>query len=291
MRGFYQSRLDVADRTEARPLRPLRGLSRHLHIPVRHVARQGSRDCDFADRTEARVARQGSRDCDFADRTEARVARQGSRDCDFAPLAGRQAFQAVRADRDPHQAQRGITDGSRHATHLAVAPLGDGDLEPARRDRLAVTDRWIARPKTGLSAAPDLCRSRSAAIENDAAPQLGERRVRRYPLDLHPIGFGQLEARIRESLLQSAVVGEQQQPFAVAVQPPGRVDPRNRDKPRQGSARLAIGELAQHAVGFVQRDEPRAGGSARMRGAKNHRTLSERLLYVCQPHSGTRRRP
>ena len=74
---------------------------------------------------------------------------------------------------------------------------------------------------------------------------------------MRPVGLGHFVPRVGDAGLQLAVVGEQQQSFAVQVQPPGDIDARQRDEAGQGGAALgAVGELGQHAVGFVEQDQP-----------------------------------
>ena len=81
----------------------------------------------------------------------------------------------------------------------------------------------------------------------------------RLAFDLDEIGLGQLEPRIGDARLQPAVVGQQQQPFAVAVQPAGGIDAGHIDEVRQRRARglrCLVGELAEHAIGLVEQDQP-----------------------------------
>src|SRR3546814_7750927 len=77
----------------------------------------------------------------------------------------------------------------------------------------------------------------AAVLQLDAGAQRGERRGARLTLDLHQIGFGHLVPRRRNARLQRAVVGQDQQAFAVAVEPSGGIDPRHVDIVRQRRAR------------------------------------------------------
>ena len=99
-----------------------------------------------------------------------------------------------------------------------------------------------------------------AVFQADALPKLIEAGLRNVALDLDEIGFRQLELGIGDPRLQPAVIGEQEQALAVAVEPPRRIDAGDVDIVRQGRTRrlgAAIGELAQHAIGFVEQDQPR----------------------------------
>jgi hypothetical protein len=68
-------------------------------------------------------------------------------------------------------------------------------------------------------------------------------------------GWGRLEA---------AVVGQQQQPLAVPIEPPRRIYAGYLDELRQRRARrrrLRVGELAEDVVGFVEEDQAGHGGA------------------------------
>jgi hypothetical protein len=73
-------------------------------------------------------------------------------------------------------------------------------------------------------------------------------------------------ARISEALLQSAPVGEQQQPLAVGIETPDGVDPRLVDEGGKGEPAAAgfQRELAEDPKGFVekQRGQGRSGSGA-----------------------------
>jgi len=78
-------------------------------------------------------------------------------------------------------------------------------------------------------------------------------------LNLHPVGLWQLVFRVSNACLQTTVIGQQQQPFAVAIQTTGRIHPGDVDKVTQGCAPISVGELGQHIKGFVQRNQARLG--------------------------------
>jgi hypothetical protein len=52
--------------------------------------------------------------------------------------------------------------------------------------------------------------------------------------------------------LEAAVIGENEQPFAVAIEPTGCINAGNRDVVGQARAAFMIGELAQYVKGFVK---------------------------------------
>ncbi|GAB4352608.1 MAG: hypothetical protein Kow0073_08400 [Immundisolibacter sp.] len=135
-------------------------------------------------------------------------------------------IQPQRADADTDQAQRGVADGSGHASHLAVAAFGDDQLQPGGGNVTAFADRRLARPQPRWRCdAACLCRAGEAVLEAHAAAQRAERGLVWLAFHLRQVGLGQLEGGVGDALLQAAVAGQQQQALGVAVQPSGRVQP------------------------------------------------------------------
>jgi hypothetical protein len=100
-----------------------------------------------------------------------------------------------------------MADGLQHPPHLPLAALVDGDLDPIRGQPL------------------DPRRGGAAIVELDAVAQ-GLQRVLphgRAP-DLGVVGARDLEARMREPVRERAVVGEQDQPGGIGVEPPDRIE-------------------------------------------------------------------
>ena len=124
------------------------------------------------------------------------------------PRARLEAVVGEGPDAGAHQTAHGVADGLAHAADLAVAALVDDDAQHAGGDD---AHRGRRRP---------------AVVEvhpQSQAPQ-GPRCGGAVHLDevllLHP------EGRMGEALGQGAVVGEDEQPFAVGVEPPHREDAR-----------------------------------------------------------------
>ena len=86
-------------------------------------------------------------------------------------------------------------------------------------------------------------------------------------LHLNQVTFVHTLLRIRDSVLQSAVIGQQQQAFAVPVQAPGRIDGWDIYVGSQGWARisrtLSRRELTQNAPGLVEREQQNGSGPLR----------------------------
>ena len=81
--------------------------------------------------------------------------------------------------------------------------------------------------------------------------------VIRAALHLDPILSPVAKSRVGEALLQPAVVGEQQQPFAVGIEPPSSVniwdwDPVGKASPAALSFRC---ELTQNPIGLMQQKD------------------------------------
>jgi len=67
------------------------------------------------------------------------------------PLAGRQPVKLPWPYGDAYQTQSGISDGSRHATYLAIAAFTKGQHNPAAGNVGAVTYGRLALPHDGIS--------------------------------------------------------------------------------------------------------------------------------------------
>ena len=76
-----------------------------------------------------------------------------------------------------------------------------------------------------------------------------------FAFDLCPVGFRDLRAWLTDSCLQFAVIGEQQQSFAVVVQSTRRVHLGFSDEVGERRPAVCIGELAQYLVGLVEKNQ------------------------------------
>ena len=180
----------------------------------------------------------------------------GKRHLDAAQHARLQLVQPPRPDRHPHQTQRRQTDLGGHAPHLAVLAFADDDLQPGIRHRLAKAHRRLALPQSRrFRQHAHFGRLSNEIAKIDPGAQRGQLVLVRPPFHLHPVGLRQLPARIADAVLQLAVAGEQQQPFAVGVQPPGRVDAGLGDAGLERGMQGVLGKLANHAVGLVEQEE------------------------------------
>ena len=143
-----------------------------------------------------------------------------------------------------------------HSSHLTVSTLAQREAQPAGRDRLAESYRRITRPQpVRFRRTLGLRRQGRAVFEHHAPAQRLQCGLVDLTLDLGQVGLGLLVPGIGQTMRQGAVVGQQQQTLTVPIQPPSRVDVLLPNEFGQGCPTVGIGELAQHAVGFVQSEE------------------------------------
>ncbi len=142
-----------------------------------------------------------------------------------------------------------------HPPHLPVAPLHYLDLQPASGDLLALANGRIARPHRRFIHDTRPGGQGHAVVELHAGAQGGQFLFARDPFHLHPVGLGGLLPRLGEARLHLAIVGEQQQPLAVAIEPPCGIDAGLFDVILEGLAARLVGELAEHHVGLVQQEQ------------------------------------
>ncbi len=157
------------------------------------------------------------------------------------------------------QAQGGVADRGRHAAHLAVATLGDGELDPGGGNGGPVANRRVAGPDLRLLHTPGGCRGGEPIPQFDSRGESFQRFVTHRTLHLNPVSLWQFVARVADGVLERAGVGQQQQTLAVPVKPPGRVDAGERNVVTKRRAPLRITELGQDTIGLVESDQTHGG--------------------------------
>lgn len=154
-----------------------------------------------------------------------------------------------------------------HAPDLSVAAFIKGYFKPAGGNGFPLTNRRVARPQPlGFIHALNTSRQGGTVVQRYAVTQFCQRRVVRLAFNLHKVNFPGTLARLSEPGLEHAVIGEHQQPFAVTIQTPGRVDSLYRDKILQRAAPGLVGKLRQYIVGFIEQYDPRWLGFWRSSG-------------------------
>src|SRR5688500_10480999 len=111
-----------------------------------------------------------------------------------------------------------MADRRGHAADLAVAAFSERYLEPRGGNVAPRADRRLAGPQPiGLLDEPRACRRGHAVAQLYAAAQPSQRFLVRHALDLGEVGLLHLVTRVGDALVERAVVGEEQQAFAVVV--------------------------------------------------------------------------
>ncbi len=125
-----------------------------------------------------------------------------------------------------------MTDSRGHAANLSVTPFANAQAQPGRWHVLSIADRHRpVRERGGLGQQVDFGRPGSAVPKLDAAPEPFQGAEIRYALHLNEIRLGVFESRVGQPMGKLSVVGQEQETFAVAVEPADGIDAR-------GSARM-----------------------------------------------------
>jgi hypothetical protein len=173
-------------------------------------------------------------------------------------LADREPLEADRADRDPVQRHDLVAQLGQHPADLTLLAFGEDQLE---RGGLAL-----------MADDPHSLGANLAIGQPDAFGYLGERFAGRQTGHQHAIQFLHAVARMRQSIRQLAVVGEDQEAGAVLVEAADGVDP--------------LGDFGK------QVDDPRTAGRVEggrditlgfIDGVIDHRLLLDRLAVDCDP--------
>ncbi len=129
-------------------------------------------------------------------------------DMQFFPFSGLQIAQLPVAHGGADQSQCREADLRRHTAHLAVLAFVDREFDPGRGDAGAIADRRVARPQAGgLVEQACVCRAGDEVTEIDPAAQQFQRSIVGCPLDLRPVGFGELVFWIGDTTLERTVIG------------------------------------------------------------------------------------
>jgi hypothetical protein len=105
-----------------------------------------------------------------------------------------------------------MTDGFEHPAHLSIAPFPDRDLDEA----VAVAPPLVDEDDVG--------RHRAMAVERDARPEPLQRLFVWHARYLGLVGALDSMTRVRELRGELAIVGQQEQPLGVVVEPADGVD-------------------------------------------------------------------
>jgi hypothetical protein len=178
-------------------------------------------------------------------------------------MAGRKSFEGKVFDGGADEAEGGQADRGGHAANLAVAPLGEGEREPGSGDGGADTNGGRSRGEGGVGDLDDFGGAGTVALDGDAGTESVEGGFGGSAFDLDAVGTAVGEIGEEEAELEGAVVGEEEQSFAIGVKAAGGVDVGDWDEVGEGGARRdgSICELGENAVGFVEEDVAQREGS------------------------------
>src|SRR5258706_837877 len=160
------------------------------------------------------------------------------------------------ADSSTHKAQSWMTHRRGHFPHLTVSPLPQCNLNPCDGYVFPIPDGGGPRGQNGLRAQYSHIRRKSLPpLEDHTIGQPGERLGRRRSFDLHKIRARMPEFRIQEQVFEPAVVCEQDEPLAIGIEPPRRVDVFvKRPVPCERLTVIIPASLAQSTVWIVEKD-------------------------------------
>lgn len=189
------------------------------------------------------------------------------------PFARQEPSEAVGTDGDPDQSQGREPDRRRHPPDLAIAALGQDDLDPGGWFVFADADWWMPRPQVRRRKDPYHCRPGRAVVQHDAVTQRFERMIIWRTVHLHPVNLRKLVFRVSNAGLQGPIVCEQEQSFAVVIEPAGSPNARQPDIIRECGAPRAVSKLAQDVERLVEQDKHQSNSVSSLEygGAQQHR--------------------
>ncbi len=121
--------------------------------------------------------------------------------------------------------------------------------EPGGRHVFAEPDRHrAAGQRRRLGQQLDLGGQGSTVVQVDTTPQRLECLGTGNALDLDQISLGMRKPRVGEAMRQTAVVGQDEQALAVAVEPADWINPGDRHECLECIAPVHVAELAQDVV-------------------------------------------
>ena len=158
-----------------------------------------------------------------------------------------------------NQPQGGEADCGCHSPDLTIAPFSEADRQPRGWNAFSFADWGLPFRQCLPALAGEMVnarRSRALFLNDNAFAECIQLGRGWCPLHLHPVGAPVTEKGIGQSLLKAAVGGEQEEAFAVGIQSPGRIDPRDVN-PISQTPPSTVGfrcELTQNPKGLVQKE-------------------------------------
>ena len=144
-------------------------------------------------------------------------------------------------------------DGGRHTADLPIAPFDQVDLEPMRGDLRAKPDGWISRPEPVRLLDHGRADGTCGPIAQVHSGQELLDCVRSHrALDLGPIALLEVRARIADTPLEGAVIGQKHQPFTVIVETARGIYADNLDVVSERRTAFTVSESTEDAERFVE---------------------------------------
>jgi hypothetical protein len=163
----------------------------------------------------------------------------------FAPRARLDPRDRQRPDSNAAEPSDWYTDGVHHSPHEMVHAF--------------VHDNFENEPLGRFTDNANLFRNDPLALDHDSVANALQCRLRRTAQRENVILLVQSVSGVHHAIRDIAVIGQQQQPLGIAIEPANRVDAfRNLDQIHDGAAISFIFDGSDVAAGFVQQDVARA---------------------------------
>ncbi len=153
-----------------------------------------------------------------------------------------------------------MTNQRGHPPHLPVLALDQFQTNPTVPNVFAETNRWIPRRDHRLwFQKPGPAWQGPPSLYDDAFLQLPQRFRGRNSFNLRPVNPPMAVSRVQQSFVELRLVAQQQQAFAVGIEPADGINVLWKPESGQRSTiRSVRRELRNHTARFVECDQHRA---------------------------------
>jgi len=141
----------------------------------------------------------------------------------FAPISWCDSIDAEWTHRDPDKTQRWKSDSRRHPSDLAVPAFGDYQLNPRGRNQPSKTNGRSPWPQFGFRETPNPGGTGATIAQCHTTAEAFESFSCHDTFNLCPVGLGELVPWTRETMLELAVVRQQQQSLGIVIEATGRM--------------------------------------------------------------------
>src|SRR2546430_3222268 len=150
-----------------------------------------------------------------------------------------------------------MADGGGHPAHLAIPALHQFNSHPTVRNSFAIADGRMAWRNGRLRVKyPGATGQRLSPLDPDSPLKRLQGRWQWNTLHLRPVNTAMSAPRMQQPMVQLRLVAQQQQAFAVGVQPADGIHARRETEFRQrAQSGVVRRKLRNHTVRFVEGDE------------------------------------